>query len=130
MIALDTNVLVRFLTRDDAGQFARAEKCLRENEVFIPDTVLLETVWVLTSAYSFQRPEISTALRRLLGLAGASVSSSERIALALRAYDQGLDFADAMHLAGSQEAAGLAAFDREFVRRAAGLGRCPVAEIQ
>ena len=44
MIALDRNVLVRFLTRDDAGQFARAEKCLRENEVFVPDTVLLETV--------------------------------------------------------------------------------------
>jgi predicted nucleic acid-binding protein len=69
-------------------------------------------------------------LRGLLGLAGIVISSTERVALALSAYEQGLDFADAMHLAGSQEVAALATFDQEFVRRAAGLGRCPVTEVE
>jgi predicted nucleic-acid-binding protein len=130
MIAVDANVLVRLLTRDDADQFARAERCLRENDVFVPDTVLFETVWVLISAYSFERAQIASALRRLLGLATVAVSSIERVALALAAYEQGLDFADARHLAGSQDAAALATFDLEFVRRASGLGRCPVAEVE
>lgn len=84
---------------------------------------------MLTAAYSFQRSEIATALRGLLGLATVTVASSDRVALALTGYEQGLDFADAMHLAGSQQAAALATFDQEFVKRAAGLGRCPVEEV-
>jgi predicted nucleic-acid-binding protein len=73
MIAVDTNVLVRFLTRDDAPQADRAVRCMRHAEVLVLDTVLLETVWVLTSAYSFSRSEISVALRRLLGLPNVRV---------------------------------------------------------
>ena len=73
-------------------------------------------------------PRSACGRTRLLGLATVTVASSERVALALTAYEQGLGFADAMHLAGSQEAAALATFDREFVKRAAGLERCLLEE--
>ena len=55
MLAVDTNVLVRFLARDDTGQTARADHLLRVNRIWIPKTVLLETEWVLRNSYAFDR---------------------------------------------------------------------------
>ena len=68
MIAVDTNVVVRLFTRDDPEQFDRAEACFADADVFIPDSVLLETAWVLESVYSFDDRQIAAALRKLLGL--------------------------------------------------------------
>ena len=51
MIAIDTNVVVRFLTNDDLAQANRAEAVLRTENTFLPKTVLLETAWVLQAAY-------------------------------------------------------------------------------
>ena len=129
MIAADTNVVVRLLTRDDKEQSRSAEHLFRENQVFVPDTVLLETVWVLTSAYSFEPSQIVDGLKRLLGLPTVVISNAEAISNAVAWYEQGLDFADALHLATSQNAGQLATFDREFVKRARGMGRCPVIEV-
>ena len=55
IIALDTNVVVRFLTNDDAIQARRARRLIEQNEVVIPLTVLLEAEWVLRAAYGFNR---------------------------------------------------------------------------
>ncbi|MDA3926799.1 MAG: type II toxin-antitoxin system VapC family toxin [Kiritimatiellae bacterium] len=70
MIALDTNVVVRFLVRDDEKQalcvykrFKLAEK--NRKQLFIPQTVLLETLWVLESAYKLSREEILDSLEAL-----------------------------------------------------------------
>lgn len=43
MIAIDTNIIVRFLTRDDEKQYKKAYTVFQQNEIFIPDTVVLET---------------------------------------------------------------------------------------
>ena len=43
MIAIDTNISVRFLTHDDAVQYKKAYKLFNEHDVFIADTVILET---------------------------------------------------------------------------------------
>ncbi|MCP5410517.1 MAG: PIN domain-containing protein, partial [Chromatiaceae bacterium] len=51
MIGVDTNVLVRLLTRDDEAQFRKALKLFQQEEIFIPKTVFLETEWVLRYAY-------------------------------------------------------------------------------
>lgn len=128
MIAVDTNIVVRLLTRDDPQQFERAEGCFAEAEVFVPDSVLLETAWVLESVYSFSETQIATALRKLLGLPSVRLAESDTVALALEWYEHGLDFADAIHLAKSRHVDEFRTFDRGFVSHAAGLGTCRVLE--
>ena len=71
MIALDTNVLVRFLVLDDEKQGGRAvelieEAARAEESVHLTDVVLCETVWVLAAAYGASRREIVSMLRRLM----------------------------------------------------------------
>jgi len=69
MIAIDTNIVVRFLTHDDAVQYKKAYKLFNEHDVFIADTVILETEWVLRFAYNFyckrwaKKPAHPTRLR-------------------------------------------------------------------
>lgn len=70
MIAVDTNVIVRFLVRDDARQAEAVRIRLKEAErnrerIFIPLLVVLEAVWVLESAYGRTRAEILAALEDL-----------------------------------------------------------------
>ena len=67
MIAVDTNVLVRFLVRDDAKQAARAAALIQANEIWVCKTVLLETEWVLRSLYGFSPESLAGALRSLAG---------------------------------------------------------------
>lgn len=71
MKALDTNVLVRFLTRDDPPQAERVYRLFKraENErsrFWVPVTVLLETVWVLDAVYGIEREAILDSLDDLL----------------------------------------------------------------
>ena len=53
MIAVDTNIIIRFLTHDDNLQYKKAFSIFNTQEVFIADTVILETEWVLRYAYEF-----------------------------------------------------------------------------
>jgi predicted nucleic-acid-binding protein len=100
MIALDTNVLVRFLVEDDAVQAAKAtaliEQATSDNTtLFISDIVLCETVWVLTSRYGFSRVEVAEVLRRLVNADHLSFSAQSQHARALAAFSTGKgDFAD------------------------------------
>lgn len=118
MIALDTNVLVRALTGDDPGQARAAAKAMRAEALWLPKTVVLELVWVLGFTYEFDRPGIALALSRLMGLANLRVEDADQVALAVRLYEQGTDFADALHLASSADAAELVTFDRKLASRA------------
>jgi predicted nucleic-acid-binding protein len=119
MIALDTNVVVRFLVNDDPAQFRRAHALIARGDIFIAPTVLLETEWVLRAGYRFRPPDIRRFLRALLGLPGVTTHDPIRIARALDSYDSGLDFADALHLALSDRADTFATFDALLIRRAA-----------
>jgi predicted nucleic-acid-binding protein len=129
MTGADTNVLVRFLTRDDEDQFQKALAFVKREPVFVPDTVWLETEWVLRYAYGFDRAAIAKAFRDLLGLSQIHVEEPNRLLLAIEWHAAGLDFADALHLAASQETDAFATFDHDFVRGAATLGRCRVVEL-
>ena len=71
MTALDTNVLVRFLVRDDDAQARLAYNRLKQAEasretLFVSLPVTLETIWVLESVYRYSRPQILSALEALL----------------------------------------------------------------
>jgi predicted nucleic-acid-binding protein len=100
MIALDTNVLVRFLVEDDIAQAAKATALIEQAisdgaTIFISDVVLCETVWVLSSRYGFSRAEVETVLGHLLHAAHLSFSSPSQYARALAAYSTSKgDFAD------------------------------------
>lgn len=116
MIAIDTNVLVRLLVADDPGQARRAKVLVEKNDVVVATTVLLEAEWVLRSSYGFDSGEISAALRRFLGLRQVAPEAPAVVAQALDAYDAGLDFADALHLATTPKAGRFVTFDRRLAR--------------
>ena len=63
MRAVDTNVVVRYLTGDDPGQAARAKAAIDAGDVFVSTTVLLESAWVLRSVYGFAEEEVAAACR-------------------------------------------------------------------
>lgn len=100
MIALDTNVLVRFLVKDDEEQTERARRVVerafeRHKAVYVSEIVLCETVWVLRSAYRFPRFRIVGILGFLLRARQLTFPSRERLRLTLDAYRTGRgDFAD------------------------------------
>ncbi len=119
MLAVDTNVVVRFLTRDDAAQFARVDVLIRDNDVFVSATVLLEAEWVLRSVYRYNRTRIIEALREFLGLARVTAEDATTTATALDWAARGMDFADALHLAKSAHCDAFISFDRRLANAAA-----------
>lgn len=82
MRAIDTNVLVRLLTRDDPKQVAAAEMFVAPG-AWISHLVLAEAVWVLSSVYELGAPEIQTAVEMLLQHKSLSVQEPEVVAAAL-----------------------------------------------
>lgn len=126
MTAIDTNLLVRLLTGDEPSQCQRVRRVFASQEIFIPRTVILETEWVLRFAYNFTPLAINAALSKLLGLPNVRIAHPEAIAKALDWHRQGLDFADALHLAASQKQSRFLTFDTKLIRKADGLSTCRV----
>jgi predicted nucleic-acid-binding protein len=128
MVAVDTNVVVRLLTRDEEEQFQKAAALFAKHDVFIPETVILETEWVLRYAYKFEASAICNALTKILGLPNVKTKRPSVIAQAIVLTHHGLDFADALHLASSQECTRFATFDTVFIKRAKSLSNCRVSK--
>jgi predicted nucleic-acid-binding protein len=118
MLAVDTNVVVRFVAGDDPAQYARAAALFRRQVVWIAKTVLLEAEWVLRSIYEYEPEQIAVALRRLAGLPNVEVEDPGAVAQALDWYQQDLDFADALHLASKAKSGSFLSFDQKLVKRA------------
>lgn len=127
MIAIDTNIVVRFLVRDDETQWTRADFLIRNAAIFVPATVVLETAWVLQNIYGYRRLDLNTALEQFLGLPTVVVETPERFAATFDWVRGGLDFADAMHLAASENCERFSTFDRPFAKAAKGSAP-PVSE--
>ena len=83
--------------------------------VVIRRTHLLESEWVLRSVYGFSAGEVAAALRAFAGLPGVSVENSTRLADALGRVEQGMYFADALHLGAAARCEALLTFDRRFI---------------
>jgi predicted nucleic-acid-binding protein len=130
MISVDTNVIVRLLTKDDESQFQQSLKLFQEQDIFIGDTVILEVEWVLRFAYKFIPNQICQALSNLFGLPNVYLANANTIAQVLQWHQAGLDFADAFHLAQSQHCSQLYTFDRQFINKAQNLTQCEVKQPQ
>lgn len=124
MHAVDTNVLVRLLTGDDAEQTKRAVALFKKETIFVPKTVLLETEWVLRRLYRLERMVVVTAFRKLFGLGNVEIEQPLVVTQALQWCENGMDFADALHLAGSQDSKKFATFD-EHLKKSAPAGTKP-----
>ena len=118
MLAVDTNIIVRYLTRDDAKQFAKASALIRNEEVYVCTTVLLETEWVLRRGYRFSRERIIAALAAFAGLPRVRLEDPTVIARALHWTRGGMDFADALHLAKAQGCEAFVSFDQRLAAAA------------
>lgn len=124
MTGLDTNVLVRFLMKDDADQAALATKAFAEFTIaapgFVCREVLVELVWVLQKIYRLPRTDIADAIEGLLGAREIVVESADQVAVAVdRLRKGGAGFADQMiALAGQGAGCGKTV---TFDRKAAGL---------
>ncbi|MBW4554865.1 MAG: type II toxin-antitoxin system VapC family toxin [Trichormus sp. ATA11-4-KO1] len=128
MIAVDTNIVVRLLTQDDELQYEKSLEIFNNYQIFIPETVILETEWVLRFAYKFKPKEICIALHKLCGLANVHLTNAHLMAQVLHWHEAGLDFADAFHLAHAKTYTHLYTFDEKFIKRARGLTNCQVAK--
>lgn len=129
MIALDTNLLARFLLKDDAAQFRLARELLSRPDVYTaPPTVILELVWVLESC-DCTRADVLQGLRALLGLPNFKPKSFEALCRAIKWYEAGMDFGDALHLALSEGDEVFVSFDKTLGKIAARHGASPPVQV-
>lgn len=133
MRALDTNVLARFFVDDvDDAQAAKqrpaAVAALSERS-FVSVTVVLELVWVLRGFYELPTRDVSRVLRALAAIEHVTLEDRDAVLVAVDAFDKGLDFADALHVARSSRACGFATFDKRLAKRAKGLALVPPVEL-
>jgi len=114
VIAIDTNVLVRIVTNDDPEQAQLAADLLQQQAVFIAKTVLLELEWVLRYSYALERTIILATLQKIVATDNFTIEQNGIVLNALQWYKQGLDFADALHLADSLQADKFVSFDKKL----------------
>jgi predicted nucleic-acid-binding protein len=129
MLAIDTNVIVRYLTGDHPEQSPRASAVIDGQQVFAPITVVLEVEWVLRSAYGYRPRQVADAIRAFAGLPTVMVEDGALVAQALDLAAGGMDFADALHLGRSAHCEGFATFDRRLAKAARNAGYGRVWEI-
>jgi predicted nucleic-acid-binding protein len=99
MRAVDTNVLVRLVTRDDEKQVSSAEGFV-EKGAWVSHLVLAETTWVLSAACDLEHAEIATAIDMLLNHKNLTVQDPDVVAVALAHYRRrpALGFSDCLVL--------------------------------
>ncbi len=121
MTGLDTNILVRYLTKDDEAQFRAVLRLLSKKGVilFVSDLVLMETDWVLTSLYDWTSLEVAEAFTLLLSIHNLIFEDEGILKAALRAVRQGADLSDELIVTHSRarECKDFATFDKALVKR-------------
>jgi len=118
MLAIDTNLVVRYLTGDHPQQSRKAKALIDAEPIFVCKTVFLEVEWVLRSVFGFTTAAITKALTDFAGLPNVTLEDAPTIAKALDWMAGGMDFADALHLASAQESDEFVTFDRGLAKKA------------
>ncbi len=130
MRAVDTNILTRYFRQDDSRQSPAALQVMAGRAVFCPKTVVLEFEWVMRYVYQHEPADIARCLTTLLNLPNVLIEDEQQVTDALGAYERGMDFADALHLAASHDCEDLVTFDgRRFARRARRLALKPPVTV-
>lgn len=117
MRSVDTNVLVRLVTRDDAKQVAAAETFVQRG-AWVPQLALAEATWVLSAVYDLDARAIATAVEMLLNHRDLTLEGSEVVASAVEVFRKrpARGFSDCLMLEAARKAGHLplGTFDRSF----------------
>lgn len=119
MRAIDTNVLVRLIARDDAKQTERAEK-FTSGGAWVSILVLAESVWVLESVYGLGQAQVRTAVAMLLEHRQIVLQNADVVRAVLDAFaaHKGVGFTDCLMLAIAEKHGHVpvGTFDRKLAR--------------
>lgn len=122
MKAVDTNVLARFFINDEDDREATKQRpaaiAAMSEAVFVSLTVILEFEWVMRGFYELSRKDIQRIFESLCGLENVQIEDRNIVLTALNAYQLGLDFADALHLARADFCSAFLSFDQRLKKRA------------
>ena len=124
MIALDTNVMLRLITDDDPQQADAARRLADGNDLWISALAMMESEWVLRSAYRWPVARIADALEALMLAPRVHVELADHIAWALSRFRGGADLADMLHLVAARDNEAFASFDHRLAQQAG--PDCPV----
>jgi predicted nucleic-acid-binding protein len=117
--AVDTNVLVRLVARDEPHQVHAAEAFIRKG-AWVSHVVLTETVWVLDSVYGLNRDKIATAINMLLNHQHLTLQDAGVVSAALDHFQRrkSVEFSDCLILEIALHAghSPIGTFDREFAK--------------
>ena len=117
MRAVDTNVLIRLVTRDDARQTEAAESFVVSG-AWVPQIALVEAMWVLVSVYDLGPEKIATAVEMFLNHESLTIQDADAVAAALRGFRErpALGFSDCLILEVARKAGHLplGTFDRDL----------------
>ena len=133
MKAVDTNVLARFFIDDPEDDEAALQKPAAiqamSQAVFVSISVILEFEWVMRGFYALPRADIERVFKALCGLQHVTIEDRTIVQSVIEAHHQGLDFADALHLARAAHCKAFVSFDKRLQKRAKVAGLQPVVEI-
>ena len=133
MNAVDTNILARFFINDaddpEAAQQRPAAIAALSGAVFVPVSVILEFEWVMRGFYELSRKDIQHVFESLCGLENVQIEDRGIVLAALNAYQKGLYFADALHLARTEFCNTFLSFDQRLKKRAKAAGLSPAVEV-
>jgi predicted nucleic-acid-binding protein len=117
MIAIDTNILARWILLDDEVQSPIADRILDE-PCWLGWTVLLELAWLLSSYGKLTRDQIADVLDALLAMPTIHCDRPANVQWAIERYRDGADIADMIHIASSGEVAAFMSFEEKLARKA------------
>lgn len=118
MIALDTNVLARYVLRDHPVLSPLALGLIEDNECYVSRIVLLELYQILESVYGLQRQAILHILQTVGSLKRVTLEDEAGTRCAIQWYEAGMEFPDALVLSSAQDVRSLSTFDRAFAKSA------------
>jgi predicted nucleic-acid-binding protein len=126
VIALDTNVLARLVTKDDPKQARAAAELIDAGDAcFVPLTVALELEWVLRGVYELDPAKIAESFNALLGVRNLHFEREAAVLEAVRLLADGFDFADVLHHAATGNCESFRTFDRRLLAQASRAGLTP-----
>lgn len=126
MLSLDTNVLARYLLGDDVEQQKQAKILISNYQCFILMTVILELAWVLKSS-KISKAMIIQKLIEISKLTNIHLENENAFKVAMQYAINGMDIADAIHLALSQSYSQLpmTTFDVNFIKKSQNIDKVP-----
>lgn len=129
MIAIDTNILARWILLDDEEQVPVAQRLLSE-PCWVSWTVLLELAWLLGSRAKLARAQVAEVLDALLGMPTLHFDRPANLQWAVDRYRAGGDIADMFHIASTGEVEAFVSFERTMANKAGAQSPVPVRMAQ